>query len=104
MNKLSKVISDISYDELKLIKLDLQKGNIETLINNRIKQFEVGNKIVCPVCNSKVNDVENAYTLIFGPKEFRRKASFCATDCLEYFIGKLNETNKKKVMSNNGTE
>jgi hypothetical protein len=34
--------------------------------------------------------------LIFGPKDFRKKASFCALDCLEYFIEKIKKEKKAK--------
>jgi hypothetical protein len=99
MNKLTKIISELSYDELKLIKKDLSEGNMEKLINLRLKNFEeerVGT--VCPICNAQISDPDNgAFTLIFGPKDFRRKATFDGADCMEYFIEHLKKISSKKI-------
>jgi len=95
MNKLAKLIDNLSEKDLKLIKKDLKAGNIERLINKRIKEKreEDPNK-VCPVCNSPIR-AENI-TLIFGPKDLRKKASFDGIDCLEYFLEKVKM--KKRIV------
>ena len=108
MNKLAKIINELSYDELKLIKKDLAEGNIEKLINLRLKNFEEERGvIVCPVCNTSISDPDNgALTLIFGPKDFRKKATFDASDCMEYFMEHLKRINSKKIRKDgeeNGT-
>jgi hypothetical protein len=88
MNKLNKIINSLDEDELKLIKKDLQAGNIEKLINKKLQEIiETDFNKVCPVCQNQVG--EENLTLIFGPKGFRKKASFCALDCLEYFLNKI---------------
>jgi len=88
MNKLSKIIDDLDENELELIKRDLEAGHIEKLINQKIneKKEQDFNK-VCPVCQTPID--EDSLTLIFGPKGLRRKASFCALDCLQYFVNKI---------------
>ncbi len=103
MNKLSKIISELSYEELKLIKKDLSEGNMENLINSRLKSFEeTKGPAICPICNTQINDVENgALTLFFGEKDFRRKATFDAVDCLEEFISHLKRINEKKIRRGN---
>ena len=102
MNKLAKIINELSYDELKLIKKDLIEGNIEKLINLRLKNLEedmVG--IVCPICNTSITDPDNgALTLFFGPKDFRRKATFDGADCMEYFMESLKKISNKKIRNN----
>lgn len=98
MNRLSKVISDLSYEDIRLLDKDLRAGNIEKLINKRIKHFEDGGKTLCPVCHTTIEDPENnGFKLVFGPVGFRKKASFCATDCLEYFVQKIKSTNMKRL-------
>lgn len=90
MNKLSKIINDLDYEELKLIKKDLELGNIEKLVTIKIKEHEGVKSIICPVCHTIIqNPDDGAFTLFFGPAGFRKKASFCATDCLEYFINHI---------------
>ena len=98
MNKLAKIISELTYDELKLIKKDLNEGNIEKLINTRLQNLEEERGgAVCPVCNTAISDPENgALTLIFGPKDFRQKATFDAADCMEYFMEHLKKISSKK--------
>lgn len=86
MNRLAKMIDEMSFDELRLIKRDLESGNIDRLINKKIEMSASSSRL-CPVCHNTVDD--GGLTLIFGPKEFKQKASFCAFDCLEYFLSKL---------------
>lgn len=98
MNNLSRIITELSYEELKDIRKDLNEGNIERLINKRISHFEEGGATICPVCHTSIEHPENStFTLIFGQKDFRRKATFCATDCLKYFIEKIEESQIRKI-------
>ena len=88
MNKLAKLIDNLDVEDLKLIRSDLENGHIERLINKKIELSSSRSKF-CPVCHSNVGG--EGLTLIFGPKEFKQKASFCAFDCLEYFLSKLKQ-------------
>jgi len=90
MNKLARIIEDLDEEELNLIRKDLEAGNIARLINKKLqdRREEDFNK-VCPVCHTPIT--EESLTLIFGPKDLRKKASFCAMDCLEYFIAKIKQ-------------
>lgn len=98
MNKLAKIISELGYDELRLLQKDVLEGNMEKLINTRLKDFQDKEATVCPVCGTHIVDPENStLTLFFGPKDFRRKATFDATDCLEYFIQHIKNISKKKI-------
>ncbi|HHE36238.1 MAG TPA: hypothetical protein ENL16_00300 [Candidatus Woesearchaeota archaeon] len=97
MNKLAKLIENLNEEDLKLIKKDLEAGNIERLINKKLqeKKEEDFNK-VCPVCQTPIG--EESLTLIFGPKGLRKKASFCALDCLEYFLNKIKQEKEKRML------
>lgn len=95
MNRLARLIESLDENDLKLIRKDLEAGNIDRLINIRLQEKkEADFNKVCPVCQSQIG--EENLTLIFGPEELRKKASFCAIDCLEYFLNKIKE--EKKVM------
>ncbi|MBN2053138.1 hypothetical protein JW756_06555 [Candidatus Woesearchaeota archaeon] len=104
MNRLAKLIEGLDETDLKLIKKDLEIGNIGRLINKRLEERKEAefNK-VCPVCQTPVG--EEPMTLIFGPKGLRKKASFCAMDCLEYFLNKLKQDKKSvREFKDVGTE
>lgn len=90
MNKLSKIIIDMDEAELRQVKQDIEEGNIQRLVNQTLaaRQEDNPNK-VCPVCHAPITDT--AETLVFGPAGLRKKASFCAFDCLEFFITRLKE-------------
>lgn len=88
MNKLAEVINSLSYEDLKKIEMDLNEGHISKLLRKRMEVLEK-NKKVCPVCYKEIIDDNEAFTLVFGPPDFRKKASFCALDCLEFFINQI---------------
>ncbi|MFH1506169.1 MAG: hypothetical protein ABIE94_04260 [archaeon] len=95
MNKLNKIIEKMNEEDLLRIQKDLEAGNVHRVVKKKLDEMVVVkfNK-VCPICNSPI-DEEN-FTLFFGPKDFRKKASFCAFDCLEYFISQLKEHQLQK--------
>ncbi len=93
MNKLARIINNLNYKELLLIKKDLETGNIERLINKRIEELSPTKSKTCPVCGAEIKN--DNYTLIFGPEDFRKKASFDGRDCLEYFLYKLKKQEEK---------
>lgn len=85
MNKLAKIIKELSLEELQFLKKDLDAGNIEKLLLNRIKE-EKSNKLVqCPVCSTPVKE-GTGWHLNFGPPSLRKKATFDGPDCLQYFL------------------
>lgn len=83
MNKLAKMITELDYDSLLLIKKDIVEGNMLRLVEERIASYENPNR-VCPVCGTDV-DPKKALTLYFGPKGLRQRATFDAMDCLKHF-------------------
>ena len=97
MNRLTRLIQNLSEKDLKLIRKDLVEGNIERLISKKLqeKREEDFNK-VCPVCQAPLG--EGNLTLIFGPEGLRKKASFCALDCLEYFLSKIKQQRAEKEL------
>ncbi len=83
------VIGSLEYSELCRLRDDLKAGGIKLRkwINEGIKAFEHEHRETCSVCDSAIEPTSiSTATLIFGPHDFRKKASFCATDCLEYFL------------------
>jgi hypothetical protein len=95
MNRLARLIENLDEDDLKLLKKDLEAGNIERLISKKLQERkETESNKVCPVCQSPIG--EENLTLVFGPQGLRKKASFCALDCLEYFLNRIKDDNKNR--------
>ena len=99
MNKLIHIINSMNEQELKLIQKDLFEGNISYLIKKRLneKKKEVDENKVCPVCGTKLTEVTAKYILVFGLKDFRKKAMFDEIDCLGFFISKLKNLEIEKL-------
>jgi hypothetical protein len=90
--KLHDAIGSMDYDDLVELNRDLQQGgiSIKRLVEEKIinKEKEMGKH--CVACNSEIDPSRTSnYTLLFGPEGLRRKATFCALDCLKYFITDL---------------
>lgn len=99
MNRLAKLIDSLEVEDLRLVEKDLISGNIERLINKKILEKQKKNpNDVCPVCNSYIDEKKDIM-LVFGKEAFRKKAFFCAYDCLEYFINTLRKE-QDKVLRN----
>ena len=97
------VIEILDYNELMRFKNDLDSGAItlKRLLEERIKKKLKEHEKICATCSSNLNFyTTNNYTLIFGPDDFKKKASFCGLDCLEYFIIKLKEMKTKPKEDN----
>lgn len=93
MNKLARVVIEMDEAELRQVKRDLEEGNFQRLVNQKIaEKVDESSNRVCPVCHSPIEDGQQ--TLVFGPSGLRKKATFCALDCLEFFINRLKEQKK----------
>ena len=93
----------LDYNELMRFKIDLDSGaiTVKRLLEERIKKKLKEHEKVCATCSSQMNFYKtNNYTLIFGPDDFKKKASFCGLDCLEYFIIKLKDMKSKPKEDN----
>jgi len=90
------IIGKMSYDELKTVERDLSMGIplMKSLVTNRMQELETSGKS-CAVCGGNLGGKDNVFTLVFGPAGLKRKASFCAIDCLGYFIDRLKEIRRR---------
>ncbi len=88
MNKLAKLIKELPPEELKLLKKDFEKGNLERLIKQREEEIIRNRITLCPVCSTPVKEGEG-WHLQFGPSDFRKKATFDGPDCLIYFLERI---------------
>ncbi len=100
--KVNEIIDMLNYEELVDLQRDLFGGgaNIKQVVNNRVKEVNDSQTRVCATCGGTVNlSVNHEYTLIFGPKDLKKRASFCAVDCLEYFFIQLKQLSEKRLQS-----
>ena len=98
--KFSEVIGTLNYEELIDLQRDLFGGGstIKQIVNNKIKELNDSQTRVCATCGNSVNlGLNQEYTLIFGPKDLKKRATFCAVDCLEYFFVQLKQLSEKRL-------
>lgn len=87
--KIKDAIGSMDYHDLVDLHEDLDEGGHVTreLVKSVILEKEKEMGKLCHICQSEIdpNSTTN-YTILLGPEGLRRKASFCALDCLKYFI------------------
>lgn len=91
MNRLAELIRKLPAQDIRLIKQDLEEGNLLRVVNDRLAELELPQH-VCPVCHAELED-DAPYVLYFGTG-IRKKARFDALDCLQFFMD--NELREKK--------
>ncbi|MBR9699555.1 hypothetical protein GOV09_03820 [Candidatus Woesearchaeota archaeon] len=87
------MLYNLDYHELLSLKNDFESdGSFLTLLDTRIKELEKQHKQFCATCSSEMDTKQvNNFTILFGPDDFKKRASFCGMDCLEYFLKELKE-------------
>jgi len=86
------ILSLVDFEELVRIKDDLNNGgdSVKLLVDNRIKEEIKKQNEFCAVCAANIdNECKTKLSLLVGPVDNEKKVSFCAIDCMEYFIGEL---------------
>lgn len=92
MYKVREIVGGLDHDELVKLKKDLDKGAVhfKKLIEHQIEQNEKMHEQDCSTCQSEIDPYSTTnFTLIFGPDDFKKKATFCGQDCLEFFLQKI---------------
>ena len=87
MNKLARIIEELSAQDLALIQKDLQAGTIHKLVETRLKLLQ--HRKQCPTCGAEFLANEQKFAIEFGPADLRQKAYFDEYDCLQYFLDNL---------------
>lgn len=95
--RLRDIIDSLDYYELLRIKKDLNDGgfHLKNFLDAHITEREKDHFAVCAVCANEIDsESTQIFTLLFGPVGFKKKATFCGKDCLEYFLGNLENMRK----------
>lgn len=92
--RLRDVIDLIDDLELQRIRDDLSNGGLQLkkFVEDQIHFRESQKVESCAMCTAEINpESTSTFTLTMGPVDFKKKASFCGKDCLEYFLKQLDE-------------
>ena len=106
MKRFEDLLEALTYDELVALKKDMDsqglqsKRAVEIKLKKKMRDFEKN----CTACSSELRFYNRSnYTLVFGPDDFKKKASFCGLDCLQYFVDHLKDINRDSVLPNQDT-
>lgn len=97
MYKIKNFLGTLEHYELVKLKQQIEKGNLDFIkeIQEKIKFHQRKHENFCCTCSNDIDPFNsNNYTLLFGPEDFKKKASFCGLDCLEYFLLNLKQSKK----------
>ncbi|MFO8015642.1 MAG: hypothetical protein R6U32_00915 [Candidatus Woesearchaeota archaeon] len=92
--RFEEVLDMIEFNELVNMKRDIDKGGteIEGLISRKLKEEIKKHDVRCTTCQARIDPYSTSnFTLVFGPEDLKKKATFCALDCLEYFLENLKD-------------
>lgn len=95
------VTDEILYEDLVKMRKDLDTGghHLRSLIDSKIKEIEREEVKVCAVCGTPINPhFIDDYSLVFGRYDFKKRAFFCGLDCLNFFIAKMKDKEKDKLV------
>lgn len=98
MGRLREVMELLEFEELVRMRDDLCKGgdSLRILVDNRIKDEIKKMNEFCAVCAAKIEpESSTRFSLDIGPEGMKRRASFCAVDCLQYFLGEAKKRQKE---------
>lgn len=106
MIKIKNLLESMDYNELKILNSDLKKGQFDfnNIVRQTLKSKEKEHSKYCSVCGNDLIPSNNNYSIMFGPEDFKKRASFCALDCMEYFMLKLKNIKNGKVENNQEKE
>ena len=94
------VVSSLEYEELVELQRDLFSGGtgLRQVISNKLREISAFESRICASCGNTVDlRVANEFTLIFGNADTKKRVSFCALDCMEYFTKSLKHLSGKKI-------
>src|SRR3989338_3071711 len=103
--RITEFLNSLEHYELVKLRQDMEKGafDMSKAIKDKIKEYEKKHSSCCATCSNSLDPYNtNNYTIIFGPDDFMKKASFCGLDCLEYFLTKLKQMKKEEKNENPG--
>jgi|SRR3989344_3254832 len=89
IDRFKEVLGILSYNDL--LKLEKELGsrrlNIKSAVRQKIQEIEEAENKHCATCGVTITpDFDDSMSMIFGPRDFKKRAHFCAFDCMQYFL------------------
>jgi hypothetical protein len=107
--KLQQLLNSLEYKDLLQLQRDLKSGALLTqhVVNKKLNEVETSHRSFCASCTKNMNvERDDVYTLVFGDKTIKKKASFCGLDCLHEFTKNIQADRvqqfKKELRGENG--
>jgi hypothetical protein len=96
--KFKEFLETLDYHEVLEFQKQLKEkeSTVRKVLSDHINVIERINARVCATCGNELQLQSKNLTLHFGPESFKKKASFCAFDCLEFFLDQLKTLELKK--------
>ncbi len=96
--KFKEFLETLDYNELLEFQKQVKERSsvMRQLLDDHINVVERINARVCATCGNELGMQTKNLTLHFGPEDFKKKASFCAFDCLDFFLDQLKSIEMKK--------
>ena len=96
--KFKEFLENLDYNELLEFQKQMKEGNstVKEVLTNHVDVVEKINSRVCATCGNQLDMTTKNLALHFGPENFKKKATFCAFDCLEFFLTQLKDIEIKK--------
>lgn len=91
---LKEFIEMLSYQQLLQLREELRYNaiGIDAYIEKKLSTIEHAHRSCCATCGNTVqSEIVKKYSLVFGPDDFKKKASFCGVDCLQTFTKRLHK-------------
>lgn len=97
-HKFKEFLEGLDYTEVLQLQKELKdpSSTVRKVLNDHINVMERINARVCATCGNQLDMQTKNLSLVFGPEDFKKKASFCAFDCLEFFLNHLKDLEMKK--------
>ena len=97
-HKFKEFLEDLDYGELLEFNKQLKDktSTVRKVLDDHIDVVEKINSRVCATCGNQLGMNTKNLVLHFGPEDFKKKATFCAFDCLEFFLEQLKSIEMKK--------
>tara|TARA_Y100000310_G_C20540214_1_gene742881 strand:- start:702 stop:1028 length:327 start_codon:yes stop_codon:yes gene_type:complete len=97
MYRFKQFLDSLEHYELTYLKKKIETGKLDVVkeLQEKLKEHEKKHANDCSTCSNSLDPYNmNSYTIMFGPEDFKKKASFCGLDCMEYFLINLKKMKK----------
>lgn len=95
MLKVKQTVKNLSLEELNELMQYIDSGKMKKYVSDKIDDNI--RQLTCATCHSEFKDNGEGLQLIFGPPDFKKRANFCALDCMEYFIAHLKKMREDDI-------